>query len=375
MTYIDRNAIYDKNINFLLGSGASYGLLPTLSLKIQNSENAESHTLETLATIYEDNLTIRCHLFSWYLKNIIEPAAVFEMKNEPDLTLTEQKVIDNYRIFIRSVLSLMSRKGSRKRVNIFTTNYDGMIIHAAEDLLNRRTHDFIINDGAAGFNRRILHSKNFGRLTRDVGSFGRHAIDIPQMNIVQLHGSVYWHKANSHVEVSYDIQRSRSRIDLVPQFANSEFDSALLDSTKTETDLQNVSFTSSEEVYEEFWTEYKKLPIVNPTKWKFHETVFEEHYYEMLRLMSYTLEEPDTVFIIFGFSFADEHILNLFRRSLSNPTLKVFVCCFDNRDLLNFEKMFSEFPNVELVANDSLIDFSMFNSEIFSPDCASGSAP
>src|SRR5260221_9249952 len=48
--------------------------------------------------------------------------------------------------------------------------------------------------------------------------------------------------------------------------------------------------------------------LFRSTKWKFHETVYEEHYYQMLRLLSYELEKPNAVLITFGFSFADEHI-------------------------------------------------------------------
>lgn len=147
-----------------------------------------------------------------------------------------------------------------------------------------------------------------------------------------------------------------------------------MDKTKTEKHLELAAadLKTSDKQHQKFWDEYKALPVVNPTKWKFHETVFEEHYYEMLRLLSYTLETPDTVFIVFGFSFADEHILNLFRRSLSNPTLKIFLCCFDGKDFARFSATFREFQNVELIKLEECLDFTVFNSKVFAPEFTSG---
>lgn len=114
---------------------------------------------------------------------------------------------------------------------------------------------------------------------------------------------------------------------LLDQFAN-----ILNDQEKKTSDLTNTHFELSKEDSEAFWDSYNQLPIVNPTKWKFHETVFEEHYYQMLRFLSYSLEEQNSVLISFAFSFADEHIRNLIKRSLSNHTLQIFICCFNNKD-------------------------------------------
>ena len=121
-----------------------------------------------------------------------------------------------------------------------------------------------------------------------------------------------------------------------------------------------------EKTVEKFWKAYKELPIVNPTKWKFHETVFEEHYYQALRLLSYELERPNSVFIVFGFSFADEHILNLVRRSLSNPSLQVYLCCFSDETKDDLDEKFEGYPNVKLLRVDGQLNFTAFNEEIFS---------
>jgi len=115
-----------------------------------------------------------------------------------------------------------------------------------------------------------------------------------------------------------------------------------------------------------FWESYEKMPIVNPTKWKFHETVYDEHYYQMLRLLSYELEKPNAVLITFGFSFADEHILNLVMRSLSNPGLQVFICCYSKSGHDSMLERFKGHRNVECLAlaDDQQMNFTAFNEQV-----------
>ena len=62
--------VYEQNLNFLFGAGASYGFLPTLSLSIRNSEG-DSHTFETLAKELDKESTRHLYtlLFMHYFKN------------------------------------------------------------------------------------------------------------------------------------------------------------------------------------------------------------------------------------------------------------------------------------------------------------------
>lgn len=69
--------------------------------------------------------------------------------------------------------------------------------------------------------------------------------------------------------------------------------------------------------------------------------------------------------VTFGFSFADEHILNLVMRSLSNPGLQVFVCCFSQTDYEAMHHKFKGNRNVKcLVLDDGVLDFSAFNEKV-----------
>src|SRR5690606_21573393 len=69
--------------------------------------------------------------------------------------------------------------------------------------------------------------------------------------------------------------------------------------------------------------------------------------------------------ITFGFSFADEHILNLVMRSLSNPGLQVFVCCYDNSVHAAMENQFKGHRNVKcLMLQEGEMDFTAFNEQV-----------
>lgn len=359
---INRDDIYDKNLNFLIGSGASVGLLPTLELKIKQSGSGKPHTIETLATKFEDDTNLMYLIFSYYVENVIAPAAKFDIsKLKPE----QKDVHKNYVKFLESILILINKKGGSQRANIFTTNYDGLIAHCAEDMIQSGKYDFVLNDGSLGFVKRTLQTRSFNRFVKDQGSFDRHEVSVPQINLLQPHGSVYWYKDGENIEVSYDLQRSSARVDGVSTSKDTKFKALLGDKAKNDSNINPNDFDFNEGDRDAFLNWYWTLPIVNPTKWKFYETVFEEHYYQSLRTLSYELEKPNSVFIIFGFSFADEHILNLVKRSLSNPTLKVFICCFSDGTKASLEEKFGFFDNVELIRTEGDLDFATFNSEVF----------
>ena len=69
--------IYDKDINFLFGSGASIGLLPTLQLQMRTGVGDARYSLEELATKFErhdDNKQRLVPLFMHYYSSCIRPA-------------------------------------------------------------------------------------------------------------------------------------------------------------------------------------------------------------------------------------------------------------------------------------------------------------
>ncbi|VVO50318.1 hypothetical protein PS838_00256 [Pseudomonas fluorescens] len=354
--------IYDKDVNFLFGSGASFGLLPTLQLQLQNGDGR--YTLEELATKFEHDKDRRLiPLFMHYYNECIRPAEQLTIQTA---TVTDKgrKVIDNYRTFLSTVLEMVKRrKALDRRCNVFTTNYDGCFPLVADELLKEGNTDFVLNDGARGFTRRILQASNFGSFLCQAGVFGRYQSSIPQINLIHLHGSVYWSKMHGAIQVRYDLSDRPALINADALAVLQQFSATLANPDATLADLRDPGF--SDETLKDFWKKYEQAPIVNPTKWKFHETVYEEHYYQMLRLLSYELEKPNAVLVTFGFSFADEHILNLVMRSLSNPGLQVFVCCFSQNDYEAMHHKFKGNRNVKcLVLDDGVLDFSAFNEKV-----------
>lgn len=358
--------VYDSHLNFLIGSGASFGLFPTLALKVKDA-NGHAQTIETLATHFDQQKDFDRHslLFMHYYRECIRPVCQFTVQSA-DGNLEKVEVLRNYRSFIETLVTLLDRRRPLdKRCNVFTTNYDGCFSHMADAILEDGSVDFVLNDGTRGFHRKVVQARNFSSFLCQTGVFDLHHSSVPQINLIHLHGSVYWRKADGNIAVDY---RPADDADIVPAVAGevlTQFSACLASDDETIADLPTFEFPP--EVRAEFWTKYEQLPIVNPTKWKFHETVFEEHYYQMLRLLSYELERPNAVLITFGFSFADEHILNLIRRSLSNPRLQVFVCCFDAAEADRMKAHFKGFRNVQCVTLDEgQLDFAAFNESVFS---------
>ncbi|PRY65561.1 hypothetical protein B0H98_10285 [Vreelandella songnenensis] len=361
--------IYNQDLNFLFGSGASSGLLPTLQLQVMTGEGDKRYTLEDLATKFEREGDRRLiPLFMHYYANCIRPAEQLSLEKavaeEPGAT-----VIRNYRTFLVTALEMTKRrKALDRRCNVFTTNYDGCFPLVADALIRESDIDFVLNDGARGFTQRILQARNFGAYMCQSGVFGRYQSSIPQINLIHLHGSVYWSKSSETIQVDYNLSDREPLLDVNAIELLQPFSAALNNPASMLADVPDPDF--SVEALKAFWAKYEQMPIVNPTKWKFHETVYEEHYYQMLRLLSYELEKPNAVLITFGFSFADEHILNLVMRSLSNPRLQVFVCCFNKSEQVAMEEKFKSLRNVKcLVLEGEEMTFTAFNEQVLAwPD-------
>ena len=356
--------IYDKDLNFLFGSGASSGLFPTLQLKIKKDENSQ-WSLEELATHLDgEGLERRVPLFMHYYSSCIRPAQLLDLEKIPGAGL-QREVIENYRTFLKTVLSILQRRKSmERRCNLFTTNYDGCFPLVADELIQEGLFNFVLNDGTRGFRKKHLQIQNFSQYLCQSGVFDRHLVSTPQINLMHLHGSVYWKKTDGGIQVNYESEVEESLLTEEQLTKLGPFSSVLENAALTLDDLIAPEFTPAE--LDGFWKAYQKIPIVNPTKWKFHETVYEEHYYQMLRLLSYELEKPNAVLITFGFSFADEHILNLVKRSLSNPHLQVFVCCYSEASRNRLSEEFKSFKNVNcFTLEGENLDFSAFNSKVF----------
>ncbi|MDR6297524.1 SIR2 family protein [Pantoea dispersa] len=353
--------IYDKNINFLFGSGASAAYIPTLWL----SEDATYETLLTHDDIKGKDV-LENYILSSYYNNIIKKT--FCIKPEPT-PKSFSKTLNDYNRFLDELVSLLERKGSHqiKRGNIFTTNYDLFFETAADSALNKKR--FYFNDGALGFKERSLNISNFHLSHWHQGTHDLYKQEIPTVNIIKMHGSVSWNKeSNQKINVQYP-KSAREKINLECDKKIQDFTNCVYQTNEDLSEYLNLSQDDIDSLAD-FRVEYNRLAIVSPTKEKFSETVFQQHYYQSLRLLSYELEKPQTVLICFGFSFQDEHILEIIKRSLSNPTLKVFVFCYskDSKQSINETINDSRIAYIYPKNDAHNISFDVFIDRIFTSD-------
>ncbi|QCR33721.1 SIR2 family protein [Lysinibacillus sp. SGAir0095] len=319
--------IAEKNVNFLIGSGASVPYFPSLG------------NIEKVLTERQYNPSVRQLIYLHYFTEIINKN--FDLINET--VKCEYYVTKNYRLFIKGLVNIMNYRNARispKRANIFTTNYD-MFFERATDHEQRSNSSLILNDGGSGYLLRTLSSENFHKTVSRNGVFDNYHKELPTINLIKCHGSVNW--VNSFLENQQTIE-IRNDLQLIKKIRNAANEIKLKEDDKKliedylwveEYDEQldmkiheiaEINFSS----LDLFFQEYKSLMIINPEKNKFKNTVLDEYYYSMLRLLSYELEKDQTILIVFGFSFADEHIRNLVKRSFHNPQLRIYIFVYKN---------------------------------------------
>ena len=364
LTAFKATDLVDKNINFLIGSGASAGYIPTLWIKDGTSyedilTNDKYHEIENVIyrSYYDDILS----------KSFCITPSHFKEK------LKFKKTFVNYLRFIKNLSSLVDKKSVNqiRRANIFTTNYD-LFLERSSDLLLKTNTGFIFNDGGRGLHTRHLNVSNFHTSTWHQGTNDLYKFEIPTINLIKMHGSISWNKINEDtISIRY--------LDNLPDELSIETDHYLnieetidkvdelfyFDGAKSAIELSR----DDEEKLNDFREAYDKLAIVNPTKAKFEQTVFQQHYYQSLRLLSYELEKPQTILICFGFSFKDEHIREIIQRSLSNPSLVIYIFCYKLtekekiKNIINSKKIIFVYP--ESFNDENNIDFRRFISCIF----------
>lgn len=310
-----RKSIQSSNLNFLLGSGCSLPGVKTLG----NIEKTYTEEVEKGQNDAANKL-----LFEFLKPFLMEPSE-WKDTSKPDTKDT----LKNYQSFLENVSHLLTERKNgllQKRATIFTTNYDLFIEGAFEDI-NTQIH--LID----GFKRspglanpfKFLSSEFFNTLYND-GNLYNYKVEIPSINLIKLHGSMNWkiHQDNIVISVEHLGQ------------LKAEHDKLLASGDVAEMAKFN-----------------KKVSVVLPRKEKFKDTLLDQNYYDLLRLYANELDKENTLLIVNGFSFADEHICEITKRALKNPTLLLVVFCFNKKDKESFEKMFFSNKNVDVVFDDT----------------------
>ena len=261
-------------------------------------------------------------------------------------------VLNNYKDFICVWNSIMHNRCGNlrsKQLNVFSTNIDMFFERAADS----SGVEFV--DGFQGSVTQIFSETNFQKIVMRNSLHFHNVTELPVFNLLKIHGSVNWRVEKGKVV-------NDSKLEQVAITATLLDDLELMYSFVTYDDsLDNMANEAKEIVadvdydhkgVEDFIEKYNELVIVNPTKKKFSETVIDDHFYELMRMYSNALERENTLLFVMGFSFADEHILNITQRALkTNPTLLVVIYAYDEVAYSSYKKMFGEIPNVRILSN------------------------
>lgn len=221
-----------------------------------------------------------------------------------------------------------------KRLNVFTTNYDPLIEVALEEL------GIPFNDGFAGRMSPRFDSSSFSRLMCEQSLFMEYTSQVTPANVLKLHGSLTWRR-NDDGAITYSAFKDLLASCLdgcdgaleLPVAGNvNELIVKPCDEDGIST-LEKMASNLPEgekELIRAFGRNYDStMCVVNPVKKKFEETVLEQSYYDLLRIFANELDRNNALLLVFGFSFADEHIRELTKRAArSNPKLLIIISCY-----------------------------------------------
>ncbi|MGL5021211.1 MAG: SIR2 family protein [Mycoplasmatales bacterium] len=341
------NDLIGKKINFLFGSGASMPFINTL-------DYSNGNTYEDILTKNENDDNKTLIILFYYYENIIKKSTLEEEFWKGDEIENYEKTLNNYINFLEKTIKLLHGfpQDSDKTVNIFTTNYDLFFEKSIDQILIDGDEVFDFLDGGNGNITRIFSLKNYDKKIYSTGIFGKIKNQIPTINLYKMHGSISWGKNNDErININYNKKSNKFKI------FNEPIDNI----------YEALKETPNQENLQRFQDFYSKIAIVNPTKKKFMETVFQEAYYHIIRQMSYELEKENSILIVFGFSFADKHITEIIKRSLNNSSLKIFIYCYSQESKTNIEKKLPKRNQIEYIVptDKGIIEFDNFIEKLF----------
>lgn len=331
---IASRALQSGNISFLIGSGASARAIP-----IAGGIEIELNKLLDAGEDKIDEFNKKRFEFLRSIQNCTN--ALVSRKEEGN----DKLVLDQYRAFLKILTAILEERKTTllsKQVTLFSTNYDLFVERASEDVANLHLND--------GFNRTPALSSSFPfeperffDVTYRTGNLFNYQFPFPSVNLVKMHGSLSWSIKDESL-IHHISERE------VPDEKGSEFPQEASDFA------------------DEFY-------LVLPTKNKFQQTLMERVYYDLLRIFANTLEIENVALFVFGFSFDDEHILDIAKRALKNPTLLVLIFAHTAEAATKFEEKFDRYNNVMicLPENGEKIEFEQFNVFLQSLIPASGS--
>jgi len=359
-----KDTIQDGNLNFLVGSGLSVPFFQTLSnIELLLSELSENKTLSK-----NEKIIIRASILAKYYENVIQknPTIIDDANTDAN----KISVLTNYKKFLLTINSIILKRKStilNKQVNLFTTNIDVFFEKALEET------QLEFNDGFYGRLKPVFSLTNYKKSFFKKSLQYENSSEVPVFNLLKVHGSLTWKCETGKIFYSdfkeiKSIQKKMSAvktriIDFVPTDNIHHF-------------IAEVRGKRMHSAYSEFIDAYECLAVVNPTKEKFHDTILNLQYYELLRIFSNELEKENSILFIMGFSMADEHIREIILRAAnSNPTLTIKIFAYNSSSKSEIDENLKKgnvtikYSNIDVIAppDGELYDFKTINEDIFRP--------
>lgn len=343
--------IRGKNVNFLIGAGASVPLYPSLSF------GDGYPTFEDIVSNNKISKESKLFMYLYYFKKWIAPMGISNIDFQKKYS--QDEVYGNYKKLVNILYNYLQVESNEapKRINIFSTNYDLLFERAIDEFLFYNPLIYF-NDGSRGVFKKYVSNKNYYLNVTHSGYNDNYRREVPTINLFKLHGSISWGISSDRIIVN----ENNGKIDLIREIIRkiglSDKDiNDIIDRAKNkdiDTFVQNINDVISNSqldinILSEFYKIYKDIPIINPNKYKFFKTVSEQHYYQLIRSFSYELEKKQSVLIIFGFSFADEHLRDIFERSLLNPELQVLLISYSKDGQNKLKDMFRGYKNINFL--------------------------
>lgn len=322
--------IQSANVNYLYGSGLSRPFLSTLGdIEKWLTELNEIRGRERDKVAFT---IVEASILKLYFDSVMYPNVNPTGTNYDD-TIAEYK---RYLLIWNGIINKRSNHLVGKQMNLFTTNVDMMMERAALGL------GVELNDGFQGSIEQVFDAGNFQKTVSKTSLHFHNVSDIPVFNLLKIHGSINWREETDQIKNDMGLPTV-----IAVKAASDAIDAGnFISTTKTDASGDEVDKTliemiaetkglgiANDDAYKPFLEQYRKMVMINPTKRKFKESVIDHHFYELMRQYSNNLEKENTLLLVSGFSFADEHISDITRRAANtNPTLHIVIFAFNDND-------------------------------------------
>jgi hypothetical protein len=320
--------IQSANINFLYGSGLSRPFLAVLgSIEKWLTELNEIRQRDGDKVEYT---IVEASILKQYIETVIFPNV---NPSGADYETTKAA----YQQFLSIWNELINKRSGRlvgKQINLFTTNVDLLVERTALG------YGVELNDGFQGTIEQVFNAGNFQKTISKTSLHFQHVSDIPVFNLLKIHGSINWREEKDVIKNDIGlptvvaVKNALDNIDASCFICTTSVDASGKTVDKPLADMIKEAQGKTgltADTFSDFLGQYHKLVMINPTKRKFKESVIDHHFYELMRQYSNNLEKENTLLLVSGFSFADEHIADITKRAANtNPTLHIVVFAYDD---------------------------------------------